>query len=272
MPIQRRNAKPTKPIKPTTMRRTTRRVHTAMIAPAIDMAPSPWGILGQIPRAKGFAFFLVLLFSVGLFLFFDLDTFYVYRFEASGLQYVTLSEIEKASGFLDYNIFFVDARAAERAILKMPEVKSVRVATSLPNRVSVVIEERQPEVIWQRGPENYWVDADGIVFRARANLANLPTLRDADTSPIKLGQKLYAAPLEAYRSLHATWSEAPRTLEWSNLRGLAYTDEHGWKIYLGDASEMAGKLAKLRALVPQLVGKNPPVKFIDVSKGDPYYQ
>lgn len=243
-----------------------------MIAPAIDMRPSPWGILGKIPQSKGFALVLIVLFGVGLYLFFDLDMFYVDRFEVAGLQYVTLSEVEKASGFLHYNIFFVDARAAERAISKMPEVKSAQVSTALPNHLIVKIEERQPELIWQRGPENYWVDAEGMVFRARMNSANLPTLRDADTSPIKLGQKLYPAPLAAYRSLIAEWKDAPRTLEWSNLRGLAYTDEHGWKIYLGDASEMAGKLAKLRALVPQLMGKNPPVKFIDVGKGDPYYQ
>jgi cell division septal protein FtsQ len=142
----------------------------------------------------------------------------------------------------------------------------------LPSRVSVVIEERQPEVVWQRGPENYWVDADGIVFRARASVSNVPTLRDVDTSPIKLGQKLYAAPLDAYHALRLAWSDAPHNLEWSNQRGLTYTDEHGWKIYLGDASEMAGKLAKLRALVPQLVGRNPSIRFIDVGKGDPYYQ
>ena len=243
-----------------------------MIAQPVNLAPSRWGVLEKIPRSKALALLLAVLLGIVLFIFFDLDVFYVYHLEISGLDYVTPVEIEKASGLMGYNIFFIDARAAERALQKLPEVKSAHVYAALPSRVSVVIEERQPEVVWQRGPENYWVDADGIVFRARASVSNVPTLRDVDTSPIKLGQKLYAAPLDAYHALRLAWSDAPRNLEWSNQRGLAYTDEHGWKIYLGDASEMAGKLAKLRALVPQLVGRNPSIRFIDVGKGDPYYQ
>ena len=53
---------------------------------------------------------------------------------------------------------------------------------------------------------------------------------------------------------------------------MAYTDEHGWKIYLGGADGMSGKFITLQALVPRLVGKAAKIKFIDLSKGDPFYQ
>jgi hypothetical protein len=35
---------------------------------------------------------------------------------------------------------------------------------------------------------------------------------------------------------------------------------------------MSGKLVTLQALVPQLVRKSAKIKFIDLSKGDPFYQ
>jgi hypothetical protein len=35
---------------------------------------------------------------------------------------------------------------------------------------------------------------------------------------------------------------------------------------------MAGKMAILRALVAQLVAQNARIRFIDLGKGDPYFQ
>ena len=216
------------------------------------------------------AFSLVILGA--LFEFFNGDAFYVYNFDVTGLRFLTKAEVESTSGLIGYNIFFVDARAVERSLSKLPEVKSVRVATGLPNLVDVQLEERAPEITWLRGGEAYWLDHDGIIFRARSNLTQLPMIRDLDQVAVKPGQSVQSNAFAAYNALRSAWPAAPRAFEWSSARGLAYTDEHGGKVYLGDSSEMAGKLAKLAALVPQLVSQNAHVTFIDLSKGDPFYQ
>ncbi len=253
-------------------RRTNRRLHSTAIAERVGSGlPSLAGVWNA-QRPKMVAGMFALLIVGVLFEFFNGDAFYVYGFDVTGTRFLTQAEVERASGVIGYNIFFIDARAVERALEKMPEVKSARVTTGLPSRVNVAIEERVPELIWLRGAETYWVTADGMVLRARANLTQLPSIRDLDQTAVKPEQRLQSDALDAYRALRAAWPEAPRAFEWSAARGLAYTDEHGWKIYLGDASEMAGKLAKLRALVPQLVSQNAKIKFIDVSKGDPFYQ
>jgi cell division septal protein FtsQ len=213
------------------------------------------------------------LFIVGtLFEFFNSDLFYVYGFRVTGEQFLTEAEVERASGVSGYNIFFIDARSVEQALRKLPEVKSAHVATGLPNQVAIQVEERVPEITWLRGTDSYWLDQEGIVFRARANLTQLPSIRDLDQAVVKPGQPIQSPAFAAYNGLHAAWPGAPRVFEWSGARGLAYTDEHGWKIYLGDSSEMSGKLAKLRALVPQLVSQNAHVTFIYLRKGDPFYQ
>ena len=66
--------------------------------------------------------------------------------------------------------------------------------------------------------------------------------------------------------------ESPRNLEWSAARGISFADGHGWKIYLGDANDMPGKIAMLRTLIAQLSAQNARIRFIDLGKGDPYYQ
>jgi cell division septal protein FtsQ len=253
-------------------RRTHRRLHALAATERVGMVfPSLAGVWSA-QRVKIIALVLALLIGGTLFEFFNSDLFYAYGFSVTGVQFLTEAEVERASGVIGYNIFFVDARSVEQALRKLPEVKAAHVATGLPNQVAIQVEERVPEITWLRGTESYWLDQDGLVFRARANLTELPSIRDLDQAVVKPGQPIQSNAFAAYNGLRAAWPGAPRAFEWSGARGLAYTDEHGWKIYLGDPSEMAGKLAKLRALVPQLVSQNARITFIDLSKGDPFYQ
>jgi cell division septal protein FtsQ len=223
-------------------------------------------------RSKLIALALIVLIAAVTFFVFITDTFYVYHLEIAGMRNLTAAEVQPASGVMGHNIFFVEARSVERAIAKLPEVKSVRVTTGIPSRVSVDIVERKPEISWLRGNEVYWVDLDGIGFRARTNLAELPVIRDLDQKAIKLGERVYPDAVNAFWEFRAAYPSGPRSVEWSAARGLAFTDERGWRIYMGDANEMAGKVAKLRALVAQLVAQNARIRFIDLGRGEPYYQ
>ncbi|HEX7589113.1 MAG TPA: FtsQ-type POTRA domain-containing protein, partial [Anaerolineae bacterium] len=253
-------------------RRTNRKLYSLATTHRAGVAWPDLTGAWNVQQVKIIAAALAFVILVGLFEFFNGDSFYVYTFEVNGTKYLTRAEVERTSGLIGYNIFFVDARTIEQSLLKLPEVKSVRVSTGLPNQVAVQVEERAPEIVWQRGAESYWLDHDGIAFRARANLTQLPAIRDLDLGAVKLGQPIQSDGYDAYHALHAAWSTAPSVFEWSSARGLSYIDEHGWKIYLGDSTEMAGKLAKLGALMPQLASQNVHIAFIDLSKGDPFYQ
>ena len=253
-------------------RRTNRKLYTLATTHRAGLAWPDLAGVWNVQQVKIIAAAFALLILGGLFEFFNGDSFYVYTFEVTGTKYLTKAEVEHTSGLIGYNIFFVDARTIEQALLKLPEVKSVHVSTGLPNQVAVQVEERTPEVAWLRGANAYWLDHNGMVFNARANLTQLPTIRDLDQATVKPGQPIQSDGFPAYHALRAAWPTAPQAFEWSSARGLSYIDEHGWKIYLGDSAEMAGKLAKLGALVPQLTSQNAHITFIDLSKGDPFYQ
>ncbi len=248
-------------------RRPPRRVRLHTTAPAAALAPAPVSVALHSKLIAGGA--LGVLIAL-LLLFFNTDWFYVDDIEIVGTRYLTSSEIQRASGVNGYNIFFIDSASVERALMRLPEIKIVHVQTGLLNRVKVEIQERQPVVAWARGAENYWVDAEGIAIVARAALIDVPTLRDADAAPVKVGQPAPAKPFEAFRQLRDAWGESAKVYEWSNGRGIALTTEQGWKIYFGDANAMLGKVAIARALMAQLKGKG--IKFIDVGQREPFYQ
>lgn len=243
-----------------------------MTTARVSSVPSAWSRLRLPARPKMVALGMLVVLASILYAFFDTDYFYVFQFNIVGTRLLTYSEIEQASGLRGYNIFFIDPRAVERALVKMPEVKAARVTTRLPNDVTIEIEERQPIGVWLRGAETYWVDAEGILMRMRAQLPELPVVRDLDAGTLVVGQRAPVNAFAALVALCAAMPDSPRALEWSSARGIAFTDERGWKIYLGTADDMPGKIAILRALVAQLVAQNARIRFIDLGKGTPYYQ
>lgn len=234
--------------------------------------PSPLINLWNMERSRIISLGLVVLMAALVFFVFNTDIFYVYQLDIAGTRNLTAAEVQPASGIIGYHIFFIDANSVQRALGSLPEIKSVRVAARLPNSVNVTIVERKPEITWVRGNEMYWVDLDGVGFRARSNLTELPVIRDLDQKPIQYGEKIHPRAVDAFWALRAAYPDGPRAVEWSNARGLAFTDERGWKIYLGDANDMTFKVARLRALVAQLVAQNARIRMIDVGRGEPYYQ
>lgn len=234
--------------------------------------PSLFERLGTLLRPKMVALGGVLVLAAILYAFFDSDYFYVFQFDITGTQFLPSAELVQVSGIRGYNVFFIDARAVERALMQMPEVQAARVIVRLPNVVTMEIVERQPIGVWQRGDTAYWVDKEGVLMRVRAALPDLPTVRDFDGGTLALGQRAPANAFAAFVALRAAMPESPRALEWSSARGIAFTDERGWKIYLGTAEDMSGKIAILRALVAHLVAQNARIRFIDLGRGTPYYQ
>jgi cell division septal protein FtsQ len=256
---------------PRRMARRTR-LHTTAEALAVAPTVSPAPQVVDRRGAKILAAAGALVLIAWLVLLFGTDWFFVEDLELNGAQFLTKPEIMRASSILSYSIFFVDATSVQKSIERLPEVKSASVGTGLPNRVVVDVVERQPWLTWKRGTETYWVDDAGIAFAARVTLADLPVLVDRDAAAIKPGEPVSTKTFKAYRALRDAWSDSPRVLEWTGARGIAATNEYGWKIYFGDASDMAGKVAEMRALVTWLRERNVKVQFIDLGQGDPFYR
>jgi cell division protein FtsQ len=66
-------------------------------------------------------------------------------------------------------ILTINVAEAREALEALPWVKAARVERQLPNTVHVVIQEREPYALWQRGSKYFLVDRDGTPIVAVPN-------------------------------------------------------------------------------------------------------
>ena len=239
--------------------------------PKIELKPIPretW----RAWRPKFVTLGLCVILAVGLYEFFMDDHFFIERVDTAGLNILTPQEIAQASRVMSYNIFFVEPSQVERAVSRMPEVKSARAMLGIPNSILIEVQERVPEIVWFKGNDTYWVDADGIAMRARSPRVDLPSVRDFDPNPVQTGKRVTPAAFETVRAVRTNWEQAPKNFDWTLTNGLSAIDARGWKIIFGDAIDIELKIVKLRALQARLLAQGTRIKFIDLGKGEPFYQ
>lgn len=223
-------------------------------------------------RPKICALILLVVLGAALYEFFSEGWFFVQQVDVQGQNILNQKQIALASGASGYNIFFLEPMQVERALTKIPEVKLAHVILGVPNSMLVQLQERVPEIVWIKGEDTYWVDADGVAFKARSPRLDLITLRDLTPSSLQAGRRVTPTAFNMLQALRSGWPQAPRNYEWSPINGMSGVDEHGWKIIFGDATDLDLKVIKLKALIARLVAQGARVKFIDVGKGEPFYQ
>jgi cell division septal protein FtsQ len=82
---------------------------------------------------------------------FATEAFYVYEARVVDNQLVPAEEIYQNSGLEGMSIFWINPSQVEAAIASLPNIKEARVHCGLPNRVTIKVVERQPQVVWQQG-------------------------------------------------------------------------------------------------------------------------
>ncbi len=90
------------------------------------------------------------------------------------------------------NLFTVwSARIDKNMVSSDQRMKSVEVKRLWPNRLLLVITERQPSLGWRSGNQQFVLDVDGtaIGYQDQLNL-KLPTVTDSTNLPVKIGDRV----------------------------------------------------------------------------------
>jgi cell division septal protein FtsQ len=225
------------------------------LAPVIG----PWQVYGSrlaaalLLAALGWAAYAV----------FTSSSFYVYGAEVQGNAVVTPEEVYAASQLDGMSVFWVNADATAKKVEALPNVKSARVEVRLPAYVTITIEERTPELMWQTGSARWWIDAEGTVVPPRGDMSSPLTIIDMDAQPASAGQHLDPSILAAARSLRRLLPELPE-MQYSRATGISFTTREGWPVRLGDGQNMDAKLTILVALRKDLLAQKVSPEFIDV--------
>ena len=103
----------------------------------------------------------------------------------------------------DANLALIDFSARRREILeRVPNIRTITVSRHLPDRVSIVVEEREPVArLAVKGNRNTGrvVDTEGGVFKRQTGTQMLPTITEKTETPA--GERLSGRTLAALRLL-----------------------------------------------------------------------
>jgi len=194
---------------------------------------------------------------------------YVTSINLGGANLVPAEELFAESGLFGQHIFWVNPRAAEAAVAKVPGIARATVTVEWPARVTLVVVERVPRVMLMEGPKQWWVDAEGQKFLSRGDLPGLlPLVSEA-------GTELAAVPAEAIAGA-LQLKELRQNIEklyFDPVRGLSYQDGRGWRGYFGAGTDMLQKLSIYERLVDELMKKDEhPVQISVENLKAPYYK
>ncbi len=199
------------------------------------------------------------------------DRFYVSRVTVIGNHRVASKAVVAASGLQGYSIFWVDPRAvATQVVESLPPVRRVRVRYSLPNRVSLIVEEEGDQVMWEVAGRRYWVDDAGELHPAIGDAEPALVVRDIRPG---LPARVDVDAVVAARQLVHLMPEV-KVLEYAPITGLRFTHRRGWVVYLGVGDDMARKVSILRALEARFAAQDAPQpSLVDLRFPDsPYYR
>jgi cell division septal protein FtsQ len=206
---------------------------------------------------------LLLLLGWATYAIFASPSFYVYGAQVQGNTAVTADEVYAASGLEGLSAFWVDPVVIAERVQTLPNVRSAHVTVRLPAHVTIAVEERVAEFVWQTGETRWWVDAQGTVVPPRAVLSDTLTIIDVNAQPLSPGQALDPSIIEAALSLRHLLPEL-RVMHYSRATGISFTTVEGWPVLLGDAYNMDAKLTILVALRKDMLARGVVPEFIDV--------
>ncbi len=189
------------------------------------------------------------------------DLFVVSGVDIKGVHHLSQGDLAGvASVFSGQNIFRVDVDAAVQRARANPWVKEVRVHRRLPNRITMVVEERVPAYLLETGAGRYVMDNEGsILERAPQNDGHpwpLPVV--AINCRVRIGEQLATEGLaEAMLLLEEIaarggWRPADVTVKAASPEALSivYAD-HEFRIGQGRYGEKLRRLSEILADVKQ---------------------
>ncbi len=221
------------------------------------------------------SFVIVLCLSAVLTLFFVTDVFYVRSVAVGGLHYMTKEEVFTYADIANLHIFWVDPDQVRENVMRYPTVADAQVRLGWPpNMVNIIIEEREPALIWEQNGTAFWVDIQGNVMALREDRPDLvrvvvdnPLLE----GPAGSGQTLDEAIIFGVLQLQELRPDVTRW-RYEPTKGLGFRNANGWDVWLGVGTTMQEKLRIYDSISQSIIARGIQPGEVNVVNPDaPYY-
>lgn len=247
-------------------------------APAIyrgadtPIAPPADHVEGRVfIRWRYFSGFVVLMLLIALTAFFIADVFYVHAIAAAGLETMTYDEVYQLSGIADTHVFWVDPAEVRRNLMQSPTVADAQVAVrwEIP-MVQILIQEREPALVWQQGETETWIDVQGRVMELRGerpDLLRLVVEGEVGAIPERIETDIVTGALQIHELIPAV-----NLLRYSSANGLGMIDPGGWNVWFGTGTDMPEKVLIYNAIIADLQERGIAIDAVFVINPDaPWY-
>ncbi len=198
---------------------------------------------------------------------FTADDFYIQRVRVTGLKTLSAHDVAQLAGLERLHLFWVDPAQVEQALLTSPVIASARVTVKMPpDGVQILIQEREPALIWEQGGESVWSDVQGRVMEQRQERPDL--LRIA-AEPLIEGEAPPLLDLDIVTGALQLSQLIPNlsVLRYHPDKGLGYNDPRGWEVWFGAGTDMPQKVIVYDAVVADLTQRG--VVFRELNVTDP---
>jgi hypothetical protein len=217
---------------------------------------------------------IVISLSAVLALFFVSDAFYIHSIAVGGLHYLTKEEVFALTDVANMHIFWVDPQNVRVSLLRSPTIADAKVYVGWPpNMVQIIIEEREPALVWEQAGIANWIDLQGHVMREREDRPDLLQVQ-ADNSiegPLGPNVPISTDIVNGALQLHTLFPDRA-VLRYDPEKGLGFTDSAGWEAWFGIGADMPEKVLVYKAIVANLQSRAiQPTEIIVMNPDAPFY-
>lgn len=225
--------------------------------------------------------------------------------DIEGINRVTKEEITSVLDIDQQRIFQISPLSIEQKISEhFPELYDVQVSLSLPAKVHVKVQEREPFLNWSYQGKSLWIDPDGYLLPVRGNAEIALTIDSTEKPPFYIPeesiilqgekrlrktvvakgdndslalfnvyQKIEPITYQAIKELNQLLPEQGLIL-YDASRGLGWNDARGFKVYVGiDMRDITAKMNMIEEIVKTLVKAAVQPTLISVEQiNAPYYR
>lgn len=142
---------------------------------------------------KRTTFILIVLLSILITLCLNLSYFNIQNIVVLNNKNVQKDEVIKLSNVqAGNNIFYINTKHSKENILSNPYVEDVKIKRKLPNKLEILVKEREVAFYGKKGNKFIIIDKNGVVLEQKDNIKDMDLIKleGMDFKKAKIGEKL----------------------------------------------------------------------------------
>lgn len=169
--------------------------------------------------------------------------------------YIAMSGIEVGE-----NIFKINKSVAIEEITKQAYVEAVQINSVYPNKVEIVVEERQACYIAESNGRYFYLDKRGYVLNISLSSVDMPQINgiSEELDSIEIGGRISQKEFDKFNDLIKIMNAIKNNMINAKLSSIDISDKDNYilefteedkKIMLGDISDLSAKMAWIKMLI-----------------------